>query len=51
MGNPFFLAGYLFNSMMDLSFAINQDNFAEKFHIKSGSEWTIEVRISQRNDD
>lgn len=40
-----------FNSMMDLSFAINQDNFAEKFHIKSGSEWTIEVRISQRNDD
>ena len=39
------------NSLMELSFAINQDNFAEKFHIKSGSEWTIEVRVSKRNDD
>jgi S-adenosylmethionine hydrolase len=39
------------NSLMELSFAINQDNFAEKFHIKSGGDWTIEVSISKKTDD
>lgn len=32
------------NSLMQLSFALNQDNFAAKHHIGSGSEWSVEVR-------
>ena len=31
------------NSMMNLSFAINQGSFAEKNNISSGTDWTVEV--------
>ena len=31
------------NSLMQLSFAINQDSFAKVYHIGSGSEWKVEV--------
>ena len=31
------------NSLMQLSFAINQDSFAKIYHIGSGSEWKVEV--------
>ena len=31
------------NSLMQLSFALNQDSFAKKFNIASGSTWSIEV--------
>lgn len=31
------------NSLMQLSFALNQDNFAQKYRIESGSEWGVEV--------
>lgn len=31
------------NSMMNLSFAINQGSFAEKNNIGSGIEWTVEI--------
>jgi S-adenosylmethionine hydrolase len=35
------------NSLLQLSFALNQGNFAGKFGISSGNEWTVE--ITRRN--
>lgn len=32
-----------FNSLMNLSFAINQGSFAEKFKVSSGIEWKVKV--------
>ena len=32
------------NSLMNLSFALNQDNFSEKFHIYAGSHWSVKVQ-------
>lgn len=32
------------NSLMNLSVSINQENFAERYAISSGPEWTISVR-------
>lgn len=32
------------NSLLQLSFAINQGNFARTFHIASGADWSVEVR-------
>lgn len=32
-----------FNSLMNLSLAINMDNFAEKHGVSSGPEWTVKV--------
>lgn len=32
------------NSLMQLSFAINEGDFAKTYHISSGSEWSVEVR-------
>jgi len=31
------------NSLLQLSFALNQGNFAAAFHIGSGNEWSVEV--------
>jgi len=31
------------NSLLQLSFALNQDNFAITHHIQSGNEWNVEV--------
>ena len=31
------------NSLLQLSFALNQGNFAQQYHIASGSEWSVEV--------
>ena len=31
------------NSLLQLSFALNQGNFAEANHVGSGSEWSVEV--------
>ena len=31
------------NSSGDLSIAINQGNFANTYHIESGTDWTIEI--------
>lgn len=31
------------NSLMQLSFALNEDSFARVYHISSGSNWSIEV--------
>lgn len=39
--------GYL-NSLMQLSFALNQGNFAAAYHIGSGSEWSVEVTLSAK---
>lgn len=33
-----------FNSLLNLSVALNQDNFAKTFNIKSGPDWSIEVK-------
>ncbi len=33
------------NSLMQLSFALNQDNFAQKFHIRSGGDWSVAVGV------
>ncbi len=32
------------NSLMQLSFALNMDNFAAKYHIESGSDWSVTVK-------
>jgi S-adenosylmethionine hydrolase len=32
------------NSLMQLSFALNQGDFARVYHVSSGSEWSVEVR-------
>lgn len=32
------------NSLMQLSFALNMDNFAAKYHIGSGSDWSVTVK-------
>jgi len=31
------------NSLMDLSFALNQGSFADKYHIQTGSDWNVIV--------
>ena len=36
------------NSLMQLSFAINQGDFADVFHIKSGNEWSIEIGLNKK---
>lgn len=33
------------NSLMQLSIALNQDSFAKKYQIESGSDWSIEVEL------
>ncbi len=33
------------NSLMQLSFALNQDSFANVYHISSGSDWSVEVEV------
>lgn len=33
------------NSLMQLSFALNQDSFASKFHIGSGGSWSVSVSV------
>ncbi|MEO8109293.1 MAG: S-adenosyl-l-methionine hydroxide adenosyltransferase family protein [Ginsengibacter sp.] len=33
------------NSLLQLSFALNQDSFANTYHIFSGSDWSVEVAI------
>jgi S-adenosylmethionine hydrolase len=32
------------NSLMQLSFALNMDNFAARYHIGSGSDWSVVVK-------
>ncbi|WP_436490954.1 SAM hydrolase/SAM-dependent halogenase family protein [Chitinophaga sp. ARDCPP14] len=36
------------NSLLQLSFALNQGNFAAAYHIGSGSEWSVEVTLSPK---
>lgn len=36
------------NSLMQLSFALNQGNFAGMYRISSGNEWSVEVEIFRR---
>jgi S-adenosylmethionine hydrolase len=31
------------NSLMQLSFALNQGSMAEKYNIGSGPDWTVEI--------
>jgi S-adenosylmethionine hydrolase len=33
-----------FNSLMNLSLAINEGNFADSFHIRSGAQWKVVVK-------
>jgi S-adenosylmethionine hydrolase len=40
VGNP---VTYL-NSLLELAVAINQGSFAERYGVRAGPEWTIEVR-------
>ena len=40
MGKPL---AYL-NSLMNLSFALNQESFSEKFHVYAGSDWKVAVQ-------
>ena len=36
------------NSLMQLSFALNQGSFANQYHISSGNEWSVEVIIRSK---
>ena len=36
------------NSLLELSFAINQGNFAAEHRIESGNEWTVEVKLTNK---
>ena len=33
------------NSLLQLSFALNQDDFAKKYHVASGADWSVEVGL------
>ena len=35
------------NSLMDLSFALNQGSFADKYHIQTGNDWNVVVSWSK----
>ncbi|PSL49903.1 hypothetical protein CLV51_1011243 [Chitinophaga niastensis] len=39
--------GYL-NSLLQLSFALNEGSFANTYHIGSGSEWSVQVTLSHK---
>jgi S-adenosylmethionine hydrolase len=32
------------NSLLQVSFALNQKSFADIYHVSSGSEWSVEIR-------
>lgn len=32
------------NSLLNVSFALNMDNFSEKYKIKSGSQWSVSIK-------
>lgn len=36
------------NSLLQLSFALNQGSFASTYHIGSGSEWSVEVTLTHK---
>ena len=36
------------NSLLQLSFALNQGSFADKYHIGSGSDWSVEAVLIRR---
>jgi S-adenosylmethionine hydrolase len=36
------------NSLLQLSFALNQGSFANIYHIGSGSEWSVEVTLKPK---
>jgi S-adenosylmethionine hydrolase len=33
-----------FNSLLQLSFALNMQNFAKVYHVNSGSDWSVQIR-------
>ncbi len=36
------------NSLMQVSFAINQNSFASKYHVGSGNKWRVEIKALQK---
>lgn len=38
------------NSLMQLSFALNEDSFARVHNISSGSDWSVEIEVAKEND-
>ncbi|NGP16265.1 acetolactate synthase, partial [Helicobacter pylori] len=32
------------NSLLNVSVALNRDNFAQKYQIKSGADWNIDIK-------
>jgi len=36
------------NSLMQLSFALNEGSFANIYHISSGGDWSVEVEVAKR---
>ena len=35
------------NSLMNVSFALNQGSFAAKYHIEAGNDWTVAIDWSK----
>lgn len=38
------------NSLLNVSFALNMDSFADKYKIKSGAEWTVSLKSCEKKD-
>lgn len=36
------------NSLLNVSFALNMDNFADKYKIKSGAEWSVSLKSCEK---
>lgn len=38
------------NSLLNVSFALNMDSFADKYKIKSGAEWSVSLKSCEKKD-
>ncbi|MDO4698540.1 MAG: S-adenosyl-l-methionine hydroxide adenosyltransferase family protein [Pasteurellaceae bacterium] len=38
------------NSLLNVSFALNMDSFADKYKIKSGAEWSVAIKSCEKKD-
>ncbi|MBX3242446.1 MAG: S-adenosyl-l-methionine hydroxide adenosyltransferase family protein [Chitinophagaceae bacterium] len=36
------------NSLLQLSFALNMESFADRYHIKSGADWKVVVKVAEK---
>lgn len=39
------------NSLLNVSFALNMDNFSEKYKVKSGAQWSVSLKSCEKKTD